>query len=220
MSRLQASAGARTSNRLKRDVIAHYEEQLLRHGPTARGMDWKDSDSQELRFRLLCDVCDLDGRSVHEVGAGAGHLCAYLEKRGVRAEYSGCDLSPRMVEAARGLHPGVQFEERDILIDPPQRRYDVVLCSGLFHVKLDHPDGEWRDFVDSLVRCMYAMCDHSIAFNLMTDQVDFRADPLFYANPAEVLEFCRRELSRYVTIRHDYDLYEFTTYVYRSAPAD
>ena len=105
---------------LKRAVVAHYEGKLDRHGPTAQGMDWKDEGSQRLRFAVLCDVCPLTGRSVHEGGAGAGHLADYLVERGIAANYSGSDLSGSMVSAARRLHPQVVFEQRDILEDPPR----------------------------------------------------------------------------------------------------
>ena len=92
----------------------------------------------------------------------------------------------------------------------------MVLCSGLFHVKLDRSDEEWADFVRASLRRMYAMCREAIAFNLMSDQVDTRSDSLFYPDTGEMLEFCRRELSRYVCLRHDYPLYETTFYVYRN----
>ena len=62
----------------KQQVIDHYEAVLSRNGPTARGMEWKDEASQQLRFSILEDVCDLNGRSLHEVGAGAGHFFDYL----------------------------------------------------------------------------------------------------------------------------------------------
>ena len=65
---------------------------------------------------------------------------------------------------------------------------------------------------------MFCMCRVAIAFNCLSDQVDFRAEKLFYANPGEMLEFCRRNLSRFVVLRHDYLLHEFTIYVYREPP--
>jgi SAM-dependent methyltransferase len=200
-----------------RGVVEHYERQLARFGPTARGMDWKDEASQRLRFQVLCGVCDLDGLDVHEVGAGAGHLLDLLRERGSAAAYSGSDLSPAMLEAARRRHPGVEFERKDLLEDDIGR-HDVVLCSGLFHVKLEHSDAEWWSLVRRGVERMYAACRVAIAFNLMSDQVDFRAPSLYYASPGEVLEFCRRQLSRRVTLRHDYPLHEFSVYVYRERP--
>ena len=49
------------------------------------------------------------------------------------------------------------------------------------------------------------------------DQVDFRTPGLYYADPREIFEFCRTELSRHVVIRHDYPLFEFSVHVYRHA---
>jgi SAM-dependent methyltransferase len=215
---VKRETGHEVSGALKRQVVLHYEQQLRRYGATARGMDWKDEASQKLRFSVLCDVAPLDGLTVHEIACGAGHLADYLEERGVRAHYSGSDLSAEMIRAANERHPELEFRQRDILeADPyePFECYDVVLCSGLFHVRLDRGDAEWWAFVQQIVHRMFSMCRKAIAFNLMTDQVDYRSPELFYADPAEVLDFCRRELSRAVTIRHDYPLYEFTTHVYR-----
>jgi SAM-dependent methyltransferase len=204
---------------LKREVVAHYEAALRAHGPTARGMDWRDEASQRLRFRILCGVCDLAGRSLHEVGAGAGHLLDYLREEGIAADYSGSDLSAAMVEAARARHPGAHFEARDLLLETPRPSYDVVVCSGLFHVCLGHGGAPWRRFVEETVRRMWGLARVAIAFNLISDRVDWRAPQLHYASPAETLEFCRRELSPWVVLRHDYPLHEYTLYVYRDARA-
>ena len=210
------SADKSLSDRLKRDVVNHYESQLRQHGPTARGMNWKDEASQSLRFRILCDICDLNGLSVHEVGAGAGHLYDYLQTEDIQANYSGSDLSGEMVRAAKQRHPVVCFDRRDILLESESPSYDVVVCSGLFFVRLDHSDADWQEFVYDMIRRMYDSCRVGIAFNLMTDQVDFRTDNLYYSDPGQTLDFCRRELSRFVTVRHDYPLYEYPTYVYRN----
>jgi SAM-dependent methyltransferase len=197
-------------------VVEYYERRLAQHGPTARGMDWKDADSQRLRFEVLSLVRDLEGKSVHEIGAGAGHLCDFLRERDIPADYSGSDLSAAMVEAARHAHPGVVFERRDALEQSPAAPWDVVVCSGLFHVKLDTPESDWRAFVEAVLRRMYADCRCAIAFNMMTDRVDFRSDTLYYSNPEEMLDFCQREFSRDVVLHHDYPLYEYTVHVHRS----
>jgi SAM-dependent methyltransferase len=202
-----------------RSVVDHYERQLARFGPTARGMDWKDESSQELRFRLLCEVCDLDGLSVHDLGAGAGHLCDYLAKQGRNVDYSGSDLSGAMVDSARQLHPDQRFFQMDLLADAGRERWDVVLCSGLFFVKLEHSDAEWDGFVRAMLRRMFERCTKALAFNLMSDHVDWRVDRLYYAGAGDMFDFCRQELSRRVVLRHDYPLHEYTVYVYRDADA-
>jgi SAM-dependent methyltransferase len=50
---------------------------------------------------------------VCDVGCGPGHVGRYLATRGV--EVFGIDLSPRMVELARRLTPGIPFEQGDML---------------------------------------------------------------------------------------------------------
>ena len=215
-----APEAADPASRARGSVLAHYEAALRRFGPTARGMDWKDEASQRLRFAVLCDVCDLRGRSLHDVGAGAGHLCDFLRERGLDVAYSGSDLSPAMVEAARRRHPGVRFECLDRLGDRREPGWDVVVCSGLFHVKLGCPDAQWRELVEETLRRMYAACRVAIAFNLLTDLVDWRSPDLHYSDPGRTLDFCRRELSPRVALRHDYPLHEYTTYVYRPEPGE
>jgi len=211
--------GEPPSRELKRSIVEHYERQLARYGPTPRGMDWKDSASQRLRFEILTGPFRLDGMRVHEVGCGAGHLVDWLAERGASARYTGSDLSQAMVESARARHPDVHFERRDILEEARDDRYDLVLCSGLFHVKLGRSSEEWQAFVRCCLRRMYQMCRVAIAFNLMSDQVDFRKSELYYADLGDTLDFCRQELSRYVSLRHDYPLYEATFHVHRNPAA-
>jgi SAM-dependent methyltransferase len=51
---------------------------------------------------------DLAGAGpVIDLGCGPGHIGRYLHDRGV--EVSGLDLSPRMIEEARRLNPGMRF---------------------------------------------------------------------------------------------------------------
>jgi len=160
-------------------------------------------------------VTALAGKEVCEVGCGVGHLYDHLQAAGTTVSYRGIDLSSRMIEAARRRLPGVPFECRDVLRDDVTAVADVVLCSGVFHVKLEHDAVAWWGFVTAMLRRLWAMSREAVAFNLMSDEVDFRSPVLFYANAADVLGFCRRELSRWVVLRHDYPLHEYTVYVYR-----
>lgn len=57
------------------------------------------------------------------------------------------------------------------------------------------------------------IADKGIAFNLLTSYVDYKDDNLFYADPGEYIDFCKKELSNKVNLYHDYDLYEWTLLV-------
>jgi hypothetical protein len=71
-----------------------------------------------------------------------------------------------------------------------------------------------------MIRRLSEQSARGLAFNLFTTYVDFRNDDLFYADPAEFFSLCRRELSRYVTLLHDYPLYEWTLVVLHERALD
>lgn len=50
-----------------------------------------------------------DTGRVCDIGCGPGHVARYLHERGVNV--LGIDLSPRMVEVARRLSPGIEFQQ-------------------------------------------------------------------------------------------------------------
>ncbi|UKJ78095.1 class I SAM-dependent methyltransferase [Azospirillum brasilense] len=195
-------------------VAAYYSDRLATHGPTARGADWRDECSQELRFARLLDLVGTDNRgSIAELGCGYGALAAFLRRNGRPNPYHGVDIAPDMVRAARETHGGladVVFEESDA---PPPA--DYVVASGIFNVRFDIPDQEWLGFVQETVAAMAAQARRGIAFNVLTAHSDRdRMDPrLYYASPAELLDWCIRRFGRHVALRHDYGLYEFTLLV-------
>jgi hypothetical protein len=72
------------------------------------------------------------------------------------------------------------------------------------------------------VKSLFARCNSGLAFNLMSTHVDFRADNLFYEDPARAFDFVKREVSPFVTLCHDYlpkensVPFEFAIFAYRS----
>ena len=78
-------------------------------------------------------VSEVEGKGeVCDIGCGPGHIARYLRDAGARV--FGLDLSPRMLEQARGLSPDIRFQEGDIM-------------------GLDFPDGTLAGIVAFYVIC-------------------------------------------------------------------
>jgi len=62
---------------------------------------------------------------------------------------------------------------------------------------------------------MNEYCEKGFSFNCLTSYSDDdkMKDYLYYANPMELFDLCKRKYSRNVALLHDYDLYEFTILV-------
>jgi SAM-dependent methyltransferase len=200
---------------LREQSRRYYETKLQEHGVSPRGVDWNSRESQETRFRQLARLLeDEPTASVLDYGCGFGALAAYLRTRGHRGTYVGFDVSPEMVDAATRFlqtQPGCRFtSDRDTVT-----KADYVLASGLFNVKLKAPDESWREYVRTLLEDMRTLSVRGFGFNVLTIHChpDKRRSDLYYADPVEYFEHCRRSYSREVALLHDYGLYEFTILV-------
>lgn len=199
------------SDALLTQVAAYYGQKLAAHGPTPAGVDWRSEESQTLRFRQLTAICDGHGPfSVIDYGCGYGELARYLRQTGLLRQYVGYDIVPEMVAAATGLHGdrACRFTSRREELQPA----DFTLASGVFNVKLEAADEEWTEYVLRTIREMASLSRYGFAFNALTTASDperRRAD-LYYADPRRLFDFCQRQISRFVTLVHDYPLWEFT----------
>lgn len=205
-------------DKIKSATRDYYEAALEIHGEGAQAVNWRNAESQRLRFDVLCQIGDLDGKKIHDVGCGLAHLYDYVKEAGINTDYIGSDISTKMIEASRQRLGGrADLRVADITEDNPPdwMRADFVVSSGIFTVRGNIPDREWREFVLSFIVKMFDLAKTGIGFNMMTSHVDYQDDHLCYFDPGEVLEFCVGKLSRKVIVRHDYPLWEFTVFVYR-----
>jgi SAM-dependent methyltransferase len=198
-----------TTSDLINRVDAYYSGKLREHGPTARGVDWNSPESQTLRFEQLLTVCDLSRPfSINDFGCGYGALIDHLSALGASFDYTGYDVSAAMIEEARRRHIG-----RDFVADATSfPAADYTVASGIFNVRLDTPEPRWKDYVVEILAAIDRMSRRGFAFNMLTSYSDperMRRD-LYYADPCEVFDHCKRLFSKQVALLHDYGLYEFT----------
>ena len=92
---------------------------------------------------------------------------------------------------------------------------DYAVASGIFNVRLGRADADWKAYLTDSLDTLDRTSDKGFAFNCLTSYSD--ADKmrgyLYYADPCEIFDLCKRRYSRNVALLHDYDLYEFTILV-------
>ena len=185
-----------------------YDERLRLFGPTTKALGWRDRWQQELRFAVLAEIGDLRGASVLDVGCGFGDLYRFLVGRDLTIQYTGVDINPNLLTIARQRNPQCVFEERNLL----QNRYeagqfDYVFGSGLFNAALENNESFAREMLVE----MFRISRYGVSVNLMSTYVDYQEDHLHYYKPEEYFQL-GRSMTKYVVLRHDYPLYEFTLY--------
>ena len=193
----------------------YYTEKVRTYGPTARGVDWNSPESQVLRFEQILKVCDVDATfSINDYGCGYGALLDYLVERGYSFQYRGFDVSEQMITEAEKLHEGSSncefFRDESHLTVA-----DYTVASGVFNVKLLATDDDWERYLLRTLDKIAQLSSRGFAFNVLTKYSDrdrMRPD-LYYADPVFLFDYCKRKFSRFVSLLHDYPLYEFTIIV-------
>jgi len=215
----KTKTGRLTTNYLA--LARHYETCLEQHGATPKGMDWPKEDDLKTRFAVMLGIVKhspLKKVSILDFGCGVGFLLDYLNEKKLLSsfDYTGIDISEKMVEMAKKRWPTYTFEQRDILQKPlaPQS-YDYVIINGLLNEKLTLPYEAMVKFVQHIILDTYAACRVGLAFNVMSKHVDWEREDLFHWPFDEAAAFLKKSCSRHILFRADYGLYEYTTYVFR-----
>jgi SAM-dependent methyltransferase len=194
-------------------VASLYTHSLKEYGATPKGVGWRDEASQELRFAKLLSVIDrgavTEPLTINELGCGYGALADSLVAAGLPLRlFRGYDISAEMLQEARRQCTNIPAEwVQSAMLD---QTADYCFTSGIFNVKLDHDEKAWRGYVESVIDNLKAFSRQGFAFNLLSTYVDYRENHLFYGDPLYFFDYCKRTCSRYVTLLHDYPLYEWT----------
>ncbi|MGI8566024.1 MAG: class I SAM-dependent methyltransferase [Pyrinomonadaceae bacterium] len=203
------------------NFVSYAESFLDKHGDNYLGVGWtKRPEDADARYKVMLDVVHpgTHGRvELLDFGCGASHLYEYMLRNDINnISYSGLDISEKFLSLSKGKFPLIKYHHLDILEgEDALPDFDYILMNGIFTSKCDLSFDEMLAYFQKLVLKVFNKARIGIAFNVMSKQVDWERDDLFHL-PFDVLaSFLTQNLSRHFVIRHDYRLYEYTTYVYK-----
>jgi SAM-dependent methyltransferase len=153
-----------------------------------------------------------------DIGCGAAHFYDFLLARQVNhIRYSGLDLSPAYLRLCRSKHPDITFYHQDIL-DPEMNvpAHDYVLMNGVFNYKSEHSFDDMWAYTQETIRRASDLALKGFAVNFVSKYVDWERDDLFHVPFDMIAAFLDEKVSRRFTIRHDYGLFEYTVYVFKT----
>jgi 2-polyprenyl-3-methyl-5-hydroxy-6-metoxy-1,4-benzoquinol methylase len=211
-------------DRITAALKAHYSETFAEHGATARGVDWGGDADLTLRYNKMLAVLNSTsvdvGRSrervsLLDVGCGFGGLYEHARHQDIELNYTGIDVVPEMIDHATTAFPEGHFACRDVFDRALDEKYDYVICNGILTQKLTASIREMDFYAQNMIKRLFELCRHGVAFNIMTNKVNFMVDNLYYRSPVELLAFCFAEITDRIRIDHSYRLYDYTVYLYR-----
>lgn len=205
------------------EIIEHYEKCLETHGDTHLGVDWPNREDAATRYKIMLGV--ITEPAPHPVklldfGCGAGHLLEFIEAEQLNhIDYIGLDISPKFTAVCRSKWPERAFIETDILIDQIRLpAVDYLVMNGVFTEKRGLAYDKMFGYMHDTLRKAWPSVGKGMAVNVMSKNVDWERDDLFYLDKTEFSTCIKKDLSPHFKFCSDYGLYEYTAYIYKSSP--
>ncbi|MGY3861417.1 class I SAM-dependent methyltransferase [Aeromonas lacus] len=192
------------------DTIAKYQSYYEKYGYSPYSLGW-DKGKQDIRFDILTSFFCLKGKRVLDIGCGFGDLNKILQyKYGDDYIYLGIDLVDSFIIEAQNRYSSdkVTFKCCDFVSNCHLLgEFDVILASGIFNHKFCKADNKL--FVFDVIKKAFELATEGVAFDFLSDKVDFMHAHTFHSSPEEVLSL-GYSLTRNVVLRNDYFPFEFS----------
>ena len=200
------------------DIVASCEGDFDEHGDTFLGAGWTRSEAEaDRRYDvMLAPLIGQGPLTLLDFGCGTARLLDRTLRIGALAgiDYSGLDLSPKVLSVSRAKHPDRRFYCLDVLTDDHGLPvFDHVVMNGIFHYKGEMTQGEMLDYFERLLTTVAKHARRGLSFNVMSTLVEWQRDDLFHLPLETATDVVAKHLSRRFTLRHDYGLYEYTVHV-------
>jgi SAM-dependent methyltransferase len=190
---------------------AYWDERARSSAADLEKLEWAHRRTQRLRFEAFLLEHDLDGMRVLDLGCGLGDFYAHLQRRGIRADYTGFDLSPEMIRLCRARFPDVPFESGDFLRYRPQVRFDYTVSFGIHNIRV--PGGQ--AILEATTRHQFALAAVAAHVSVLSDRAPLTTSHLQSWHAEEVLGMALA-ITPHVVLRHDYLHNDLAVTLYRA----
>lgn len=198
------------------DYLAPYEEAVERHGVSFESLLWRSEEFQGERFRIICEVGQLTGRVVADLGSGRADLLDYLHARNIgHSRYLGVEGVDELAAFSRQRAVDAGWAEAEII------HGDFVGDAGLMERLVREYGAEALIFSGSLntlePRRAAAVLDRAwdairrtpqgtLVFNFLSThgrRMGASTGPARRFNPTPLIKWALRRAPA-VVVRHDY----------------
>lgn len=198
----------------REEVVNRYSQRYKEFGHSPKTLGW-DKGKQDLRYHILFEEFDIENKSILDIGCGFGDSNILLKHRAKNYNYLGIDIVKDLIDEANKIYKDeehIEFILDDFLSSKIDKDIDIVVSSGVFNFKLN--DGDNYDFIYSFMEKAYSLANEGIAFDFLSDKVDFQYEHTFHSDPSKILNM-GYSLSKNVILKNHYMPFEFALILFK-----
>jgi hypothetical protein len=133
-----------------------------------------------------------------------------ISKGVVPQEYIGVEVSRKMIEIAKKntkTKLNTKFLNINVFNEPLNITVDIAFMSGLLNLRQSNESS--NEMLQNFLSKIRPIVTEGLVFNLLSDEVDYQQPHHLHYNPTETQQIVLN-FFKYVSIKRDYGLYEFT----------
>lgn len=200
------------------EIIQYYKKMYSNFGYSPKSLGW-DKGKQNIRFYSLTKNFNLENMRILDFGCGFGDFNHYMKLLNLsNYYYTGIDITDEFITEAkiRYENENVKFYTADILNFESNEKFDYVISSGVFnHALIDSYSGGGYEFIFDVMKKAFSMASNAIAFDFLSDRVDYTLEHTFHSSPVKILDMAY-SLSRNVLLDNTFFPFEFTIVIYKN----
>ena len=192
-----------------------WNELADKNGEDITSLSWPNIKRQELSFEAFYNSTNLNNTKILDIGCGFCDFFYYLKNKNVNVDYTGIDISDKIIDIAKSIKRNEEILDNIKLIDFLDINYNVddidyIIICGTFNANYGN---NW-EFISKTIDKAFKCCNKGVIFTLITTYVDYKEDYLFYTEPSKILNLCKK-YTPYVNIINDYNKYEYLVSMYK-----
>lgn len=196
----------------REQIVNAHKDRFKLHGYSSKSLLW-DKGRQNIRFDILTSKYNFSDKKILDIGCGFGDINNILRLKADRYRYVGIDIVEDFILYAKNNfrnEKDISFKLGDFLSEKFIENFDYIIASGTFNYKLKDIDN--YEYIEAIISKSFNMCDSGIAFDFLSDKVDYKYDFNFYYSPEKILSIAYK-FSRNIVLRNDYMPFEFSLFI-------
>ena len=187
------------------ETVKRYIARFNKYGVSKDTLGWFKG-KQDLRYRALLQKIPTSIESITDIGCGFGDGIEHIYEKFPTAQIIGVDLVNEFVEHCKTRYPDCEFKAGDYV--DILTKTDAVIASGVFN----HNTGTSYEDIDNLIQICKDLKVNYLAFDLLSNNVEFKTDTNHYSDPAEIIRIINKYTRRYF-VSHLEQPFEFTAFI-------
>jgi SAM-dependent methyltransferase len=190
-------------------VFSYHRNMAALHGPeSSLALGWLTDHDQQVRFKALSGIADLNDKTVLDAGCGYADLLSFLSEHNPPAHYYGVEQIPELIDEAQKRYGHISnvtlIAANFTTAKLPQA--DYVFASGSLNYGSSYPG-----YIFKAITALFEHCKSGLAFNLLK-QVSQKGLIVAY-EPELILTHCQM-LSNKVLFKDGYADEDYTVWMY------